>query len=95
MAQTKIQNFIDGKFQDPINGKWFEKIDPALGKLAYYVPDSDMNDIEAAVEAAKRAFPLWSKTPRQKRAEFLNKIADAIEKHLVNKKSKNLFLQIP
>ena len=47
------------------------------------MPDSDSLDVEKAVDAASRAFPVWSKTPAAKRAEYLRKIADKIEEKLV------------
>lgn len=77
----RIQNFIGGKFLDPLAGKWLDNIEPATGKVYGYVPDSDSSDIDAAVVAATNAFKSWSKTPTEERSKLLNKVADLLEKN--------------
>jgi aminomuconate-semialdehyde/2-hydroxymuconate-6-semialdehyde dehydrogenase len=77
-----ILNFIDGKHVEPTCGHFFDKIDPATGKLVGLVPDSDDRDVERAVDAAARAFPAWSRTPAAERSRLLLAIADRIEKNL-------------
>ena len=52
-------------------------------KVYSLIPDSDKNDIDAAVDAAKEA-NTWSKTPKQERSDILMKLADVIEKNLKN-----------
>ena len=52
-----IQHFIDGRYVDAASGQWFDKIDPATGHAVAHVPDSDGRDVDAAVDAAARAFP--------------------------------------
>lgn len=39
-------------------------------------------DVESAVEAAKRAFPAWSKKTPHQRSQILNKIADLLEQKI-------------
>jgi len=46
------------------------------------VPDSGAEDINKAVEAAQRAFPVWSKLSAQRRSELLYKVANLIEERL-------------
>jgi aminomuconate-semialdehyde/2-hydroxymuconate-6-semialdehyde dehydrogenase len=46
------------------------------------VPDSDAQDVEAAVRAAERAFPAWSRLPAEGRAQFLLALADRIDASL-------------
>lgn len=50
----QLQNFIDGQFVDPQNGKFVPSFNPATGEPFLQVPDSDAEDIDAAVEAAKK-----------------------------------------
>ena len=56
-----IQNYIDGKFQDAVSGKWIDNYEPATGKVYSQVPDSDETDLQQAYLAAKKAFASWSK----------------------------------
>jgi aminomuconate-semialdehyde/2-hydroxymuconate-6-semialdehyde dehydrogenase len=79
---TKILNFIDGQFVEPLGGKYLDNIEPATGKPYSQVPDSDGRDVESAVAAAEKAFPSWSKTPAADRSSLLLRIADLIERDL-------------
>jgi aminomuconate-semialdehyde/2-hydroxymuconate-6-semialdehyde dehydrogenase len=79
---VKIRNFIDGKFVEPIGGKYLENIEPATSRPYSLVPDSEAQDVELAVAAAEKAFPAWSKTPAADRSRVLLRIADLIERDL-------------
>jgi aminomuconate-semialdehyde/2-hydroxymuconate-6-semialdehyde dehydrogenase len=79
---TKIRNFIDGQFIEPLGGKYLDNIEPATGKPYSQVPDSDARDVEIAVTAAEKAFDSWSKTPAADRSRLLLRIADLIERDL-------------
>ena len=70
-----VQNYINGTFRNSIN-----KINPATGDLIATIPKSDFNDIDLAVNAAKKAFPLWSNLTINERANWLKKIANELEK---------------
>jgi aminomuconate-semialdehyde/2-hydroxymuconate-6-semialdehyde dehydrogenase len=74
-----IRHFIDGKHADPASAEWFDKIDPATGQVVAQVPDGDSCDVNAAVQAAARAFPAWSRTPTAERSRLLAAIADRID----------------
>jgi aminomuconate-semialdehyde/2-hydroxymuconate-6-semialdehyde dehydrogenase len=78
----QIQNFIDGRFVEPIGAKYLDNIEPATGKPYSQVPDSDTRDVEAAVAAAEKAFVDWSKKSAAERSKFLLRIADLIERDL-------------
>src|SRR5437016_10667034 len=78
----RIKNFIDGKFVEPVGGKYLDNIEPATGKPYSQVADSDAGDVDLAVAAAEKAFPDWSKKPAQERSTFLLRIADLIEHDL-------------
>jgi aminomuconate-semialdehyde/2-hydroxymuconate-6-semialdehyde dehydrogenase len=83
--QTKlerIENFIDGKFAEPVGGRYLDNIEPATGKPYSQVADSDMRDIELAVAAAEKAFPEWSRKSAAERSKILLCIADLIERDL-------------
>eukprot|EP01118_Nematostelium_gracile_P007988 TRINITY_DN2622_c0_g1_i1.p1 TRINITY_DN2622_c0_g1~~TRINITY_DN2622_c0_g1_i1.p1 ORF type:complete len:345 (-),score=79.72 TRINITY_DN2622_c0_g1_i1:611-1606(-) len=86
MAETEerlvLQNFIGGKFQPPVKGNYIDNYEPATGKVYGSLPNSTKEDVDLAVAAAKATFSSWAKTPREKRSQILNKIADIIESRL-------------
>src|ERR1700753_2552080 len=74
--------FINGEFVPSISGKKFDVYNPATEKLAASVYEAGPEDVDAAVKAAKAAFPAWSELPAQERAGYLHKFADALQKVL-------------
>ena len=66
-----IAHYIDGRLSAPENGRFGDIYDPALGIVQARVSFADQATVEAAVRAAKTAFPAWSRTPLGKRAEVL------------------------
>jgi aminomuconate-semialdehyde/2-hydroxymuconate-6-semialdehyde dehydrogenase len=78
----QIRNFIDGRFVEPISGRYLDNIEPATGKPYSQVADSDARDVDLAVAAAEKAFPDWSKRTAAERSRFLLAIADLIERDL-------------
>ncbi|WP_420576296.1 aldehyde dehydrogenase [Ekhidna sp.] len=78
----KIQNFINGEYVDPIQGKYIDDIEPGTGKVFAQIPNSTKEDLDQAVEAAKEAFPVWSTMSVDKRSKIMHTLADLIEKNL-------------
>ncbi len=74
-----ILNYIDGELREPNAGEWLDSIEPATATPYARVPDSDNSDVAAAVDAAKRAFPSWSRTPAAERSRILLDIAARID----------------
>ena len=66
----------------PVAGQYIDNYNPALGEVYSLIPDSDVQDVEQAVQAALAAFPAWSKTPAEKRGQVMMRIADLIDKNL-------------
>ncbi|HJM44834.1 MAG TPA: aldehyde dehydrogenase family protein, partial [Candidatus Poseidoniaceae archaeon] len=70
-----------------INGEWvkatgngiIEVVNPANEKIIGSVPVGSQDDVNAAVIAAKAAFPSWSTTSYEKRMEILNQLSAAIK----------------
>ena len=79
---TTIKNYIGGKWMAPADGHYLDNIEPATGKVYSHIPRSGKKDIDLAVEAAKKAYPVWSAMDITERAATLAKIADLIEKNL-------------
>ncbi|MFM9958953.1 MAG: aldehyde dehydrogenase [Phycisphaerales bacterium] len=61
-------------------GATLDNIDPATGAVIGTLPASDGADVDAAVAAASRAFPAWSRMAARERAAHLRRIAELIER---------------
>jgi betaine-aldehyde dehydrogenase len=81
MTGTKLQNFIDGEFVDPAEGQTEPVLNPATAEQIAEAPLSTEEDVNRAVEAARRAFPAWSETTPGERALALLRLADRVEEH--------------
>ena len=78
---TKYQAFIGGGFTDAASGETMEVINPATGKTIAEVPSCGAEDVDQAVESAKKILPKWlDKTPKE-RSELLHRLADVLEEH--------------
>ena len=74
---TGVRLIVDGK---PLaTAETFPVIDPATGQTFADAPLASEADLDAAVAAARRAFPGWAATPIEERAAAILAIADAIE----------------
>ncbi|KAG3290291.1 aldehyde dehydrogenase 8 family member A1, transcript variant X2 [Ictidomys tridecemlineatus] len=80
MELLMLENFIDGKFL-PCHS-YIDSYDPSTGEVYCKVPDSGKEEIEVAVEAARKAFPSWSSRSPQERSQVLNRLADLLEQSL-------------
>lgn len=74
-----LANFIGGRFAAPHSGQYFADINPSTEEQIAEVPDSDERDVDDAVQAAKRAFPAWSRTTAAERSNLLLKLASLME----------------
>lgn len=73
-----LSNYIGGKLQPPVSGNYLDNYNPVTGSVYAQIPDSDENDVELAVTAAKAAFPVWSTTDAVTRSRILYRIAELI-----------------
>ncbi len=78
----KLQNFINGSYQNPVSNEFIDNFEPATGKVYSLIPDSDERDVEAAVEAAEKAFPIWSKMSVEERSKILVRLSEGIERRM-------------
>jgi betaine-aldehyde dehydrogenase len=80
-AVQTLQNFIDGAWVDPAEGKTEPVLNPATGETIAEAPLSTAEDVNRAVAAAKKAWPGWAATTPGERALALIRLADAVEEH--------------
>ncbi len=74
-----IQNYINGELCEPELGGRIDNFDPATGGVYSTVPDSTVEDIDRAVDAAGDAFQSWSSLPAAERAAIIERVAAAID----------------
>lgn len=73
----KFQNFIDGKWCDALSGRTFENRNPARwDEVVGIFPRSGKEDVDLAVQAARRAFEKWRLVPAPKRGDIMRKVGD-------------------
>jgi aldehyde dehydrogenase (NAD+) len=79
-AETRtFQNFVGGEWVAPLNAAYFENRNPAnQNDLIGRFPDSDGQDVDAAVRSAKRGFEVWSRTPAPVRGDVLRRVGDLL-----------------
>lgn len=80
-AARQYGNFIDGTWQPARSGATFESRDPSDGALIGRFAASDRSDVDAAVAAARAAFPAWRATPAPRRGEILFRFAALLAEH--------------
>jgi aldehyde dehydrogenase (NAD+) len=79
------QLLIDNEWVDSSSGRRFETINPATGETICDVAEAGTADVDKAVRAARFAFERgeWSQISAIRRGEMLYKLADLIERNIV------------
>lgn len=75
-----IKHWINGK--EVASEQTFENLNPATGEVICQVSSGGEVEINAAVKAAKEAFPKWSKTPAKERARLMRKLGELIDQNV-------------
>ena len=71
--------FINGEWVDAAGGAMFPVYNPSTGEVWSQVADASRADAQAAIAAAKEAFPAWSGTSHSARARIIHKVGDILE----------------
>jgi len=78
-SSAVYQNYIGGRWLPSSSVETFDNRNPAnTDDLIGRVPRSNASDVEAAVAAARDAFPHWRLVPAPKRAEILYRAAQIL-----------------
>ncbi|HKN48021.1 MAG TPA: aldehyde dehydrogenase family protein, partial [Candidatus Polarisedimenticolia bacterium] len=80
MADLKM--IIDGNEVESVSGLRTEVINPANEKVVGTIPKGNVEDVDRAVKAARKAFKKWSRITPAERGALLNKLADHLDKDL-------------
>jgi aldehyde dehydrogenase (NAD+) len=73
--------FIGGAWHAPVAGEYFDTLDPSNGEKLAAVAQASSADIDAAVSAARAAFPKWRALTPHARARYLYALARLVQKH--------------
>src|ERR1019366_1311758 len=77
--EIETRLFIGGEFVDAVEGGRIPVSNPHDNSLLTEISEARAVDIDKAVDAARKAFPGWKRTPAAERGRRLMKLADAIE----------------
>jgi 5-carboxymethyl-2-hydroxymuconic-semialdehyde dehydrogenase len=75
----RLEHLING--QDTPGERYFETLNPATQEVLAEVARGGAAEVDAAVAAAKAAFPAWASRPAGERAALLRKLGDLIARH--------------
>ncbi|XP_059486144.1 probable methylmalonate-semialdehyde dehydrogenase [acylating], mitochondrial [Neocloeon triangulifer] len=77
---TKL--FINGQFVESKTNSWVDLHNPATNEVVTRVPNSTLDEMNSAVEAAKEAYKSWSKTSILTRQQIMFRYQDIIRKNM-------------
>lgn len=77
----KVKNYVGGEWTLSSSKEWASITNPATGDKIGDVPAGTAEDVDAAVIAAKKAFPAWSQTPPAVRARYMFDLRNLMEKN--------------
>jgi len=78
---SRVSHWIGGSFVAGTSGREGPVYDPATGTLTKHVDLASIEEVAAAVAAAKAAFPAWRATSLSKRTDIMFKIRNLVEAH--------------
>ncbi|TAL83136.1 MAG: aldehyde dehydrogenase [Candidimonas sp.] len=78
---SNYHNYINGEFVAQSADSSIKVYNPANGELLATVPETDSSLVDVAVQAAKKAQPLWAKKTAIQRASYLRKISAKVREH--------------
>lgn len=77
--RPRYGHFIDGKFVEPAEGKYFQTISPSTEQAIAEIAEGSAADVDRAVAAARDALPKWGALPAIERAKYIYRIARRIQ----------------
>ncbi|HYW97852.1 MAG TPA: aldehyde dehydrogenase family protein [Candidatus Elarobacter sp.] len=77
----RFGHFINGTWQAPAAGAYFDTTDPSTGEKLATVAQGSAADADSAVKAARAALPGWQSLTPHARARYLYALARQVQKH--------------
>ncbi len=76
---SRIRHWIGGRLVDGTSGRQGDVFDPASGHVTKHVDFASSGDVDAAVAAARAAFPAWRATSLSKRTDIMFKVRNLVD----------------
>ena len=80
-STERVHHWFGGRAVAGTSGRVGPVYDPATGALAREVDFASVEEVEAAVAAAKAAFPAWRAASLSKRTEILFRMRQLVDQH--------------
>jgi aldehyde dehydrogenase (NAD+) len=77
----RFGHFVNGAWQQPAQGGYFDTVDPSTGEKLAAVAQGSAEDVDAAIKAARTALPKWQALTPHARARYLYALARLVQKH--------------
>jgi betaine-aldehyde dehydrogenase len=78
----KYKMWIGGKWVNAVSGETYHVINPATEEIIAEVPLGNKDDVNKAVIAARKAFPVWSQKSQEQRNKIISQMAFLMREHI-------------
>jgi malonate-semialdehyde dehydrogenase (acetylating)/methylmalonate-semialdehyde dehydrogenase len=78
----RLKYFVGGEWLDSATDEWYEITNSSTGEVMAEAPRCTADEVDAAVAAAKAAFPAWRDTPLPQRVQVMYKLKEKLEANL-------------
>lgn len=75
-----LKMYINGRFVEARSGRWIDVLNPSTEEVVSRQPEGTIEDVDEALEAARKAQKAWAALPAIERAKYLNRLADGVRK---------------
>ncbi|WP_457616308.1 aldehyde dehydrogenase family protein [Lutibacter sp.] len=77
--KEQYELYINGAFTKPVEGKYFDTINPSNNQKIASIAEASKKDVDKAVKAAKKAFKGWAALSGKERGKYIFRIARLIQ----------------
>jgi malonate-semialdehyde dehydrogenase (acetylating)/methylmalonate-semialdehyde dehydrogenase len=78
----KLRYSINGEWRESKTNQYMNCYNPSTGEVIALAPQCTVDEVEAAIDAAKEAFLAWSETSPNKRVQILFRMKALLDQHL-------------
>ena len=78
----QLQYWVDGGWKTSKTAKYMDCLNPSTGEVMARAPQCTVDEVEAAIASAAKAYPAWSDTPPNARAQVMFRMKALMDKHL-------------